>query len=124
MTMTEADIWCMFALVVFIATDYVTGCAKAILADQLTSRKMRQGLWHKFAYIMLALLSYFIDMVNIHVQLGLPLSTFVCVVGGISLIELTSILENITEINPELKDAPFMRVFANTTNTQTNNDKH
>ena len=43
-----------------------------------------------------------------------------CVVtaGGICLIELTSIIENVTEINPELKDVPFMQIFS-TTNTNT-----
>lgn len=113
MTMTATDVWCVFAVVFFIIVDYVTGLAKAILNDTLNSHKMRQGLWHKFAYLMLTLVAYFIDMINLHVDLGLPVSVFVCTVGGISLIELTSILENITAINPELADAPFMSVFAN-----------
>ena len=116
MTMTATDVWCVFAVVFFIIVDYVTGLAKAILNDTLSSQKMRQGLWHKFAYLMLTLVAYFVDMINLHVDLGLPLSVLVCTVGGISLIELTSILENITEINPELKNAPFMQIFAQSTN--------
>lgn len=114
MTMTATDVWCVLAVVFFITVDYVTGIAKAILNDTLSSRKMRQGLWHKFSYLILTLVAYFIDMINLHVDLGLPVSVFVCTVGGISLIELTSILENITAINPELADAPFMKVFSNT----------
>ena len=114
MTMTATDVWCVFAVVFFIIIDYVTGIAKAILQDTLSSQKMRQGLWHKFAYLMLTLVAYFIDMINLHVDLGLPVSVFVCTVGGISLIELTSILENITAINPELKNMPFMKAFSNT----------
>jgi toxin secretion/phage lysis holin len=110
--MTATDIWCVFAVIFFIIVDYVTGIAKAILNDTISSQKMRQGLWHKFAYLMLTLVAYFIDMINLHIDLGLPVSLFVCTVGGISLIELTSILENITAINPELADAPFMNVFA------------
>ena len=116
MTMTTTDVWCVFAVIFFIIVDYVTGIAKAILNNTLSSRKMRQGLWHKFAYLMLTLVAYFIDMINLHVDLGLPVSVFVCTVGGISLIELTSILENITAINPELADAPFMSMFAQSTN--------
>ena len=114
MTMTTTDVWCVIAVVFFIIVDYVTGIAKSILNNTLSSQKMRQGLWHKFAYLTLTLVAYFIDMINLHVDLGLPVSVFVCTVGGISLIELTSILENITAINPELADAPFMSVFANT----------
>ena len=116
MTMTVTDVWCVFAIVFFIIVDYVTGIAKAILNDTLNSKKMRQGLWHKFSYLMLTLVAYFVDMINLHVDLGLPVSVFVCTVGGISLIELTSILENITAINPELASAPFMQIFAQTTN--------
>lgn len=114
--MTSTDVWCVFAVIFFIIVDYVTGIAKAILNDTLSSQKMRQGLWHKFAYLMLTLVAYFIDMINLHVDLGLPVSVFICTVGGISLIELTSILENITAINPELADAPFMQTFAQSTN--------
>ena len=117
--MTQADIWCTIAVTFFIITDYVTGVAKAIMQDDLSSKKMREGLGHKFAYFMLVLVAWFIDLVNAHVDLGLPVSVFACTVGGISLIELTSILENITAINPELADAPFMQIFA-----QSTSDKH
>lgn len=113
--MTTADVWCAIAVMFFITTDYVTGVAKAIMQDNLSSKKMREGLGHKFAYIILVLVAWFIDEVNLHVDLGLPMSVFVCTVGGICLIELTSILENITVINPELADAPFMQIFAQNT---------
>ena len=115
--MTKADAWCAIAVTFFITTDYVTGVAKAIMQNNLNSQKMREGLGHKFAYIILVLVAWFIDEVSLHVDLGLPVSVFVCTVGGICLIELTSILENITVINPELADAPFMQTFAqNNTN--------
>ena len=117
--MTQADTWCSIAVTFFISVDYVTGVIKAIMQDNLSSRKMREGLGHKFAYLMLALVAWFIDEVNRHIDLGLPMSVFVCTVGGVCLIELTSILENVTEINPELKNAPFMQIFA-----QPTNDKH
>lgn len=113
--MTTADVWCAIAVMFFITTDYVTGVAKAIMQDNLSSKKMREGLGHKFAYIILVLVAWFIDEVNLHVDLGLPMSVFVCTVGGICLIELTSILENITVINPELADTPFMQIFAQNT---------
>ncbi len=110
--MTTADIWCTIAVTFFITTDYVTGVAQAIMQDNLSSKKMREGLGHKFAYFILTLTAWFIDEVNLHVDLGLPVSVFVCTIGGICLIELTSILENISEINPELANAPFMKIFA------------
>lgn len=116
--MTQADIWCIIAATFFIVTDYVTGVTKAIMQDNLSSKKMREGLGHKFAYFILVLVAWFIDEINLHIDLGLPVSVFVCTVGGVCLIELTSILENITEINPELKNTPFMQIFAQTTNNK------
>lgn len=115
MTMTTTDVWCMLATVFFIIVDYVTGITKAIMQDNLSSKKMREGLGHKFAYFILVLVAWFIDEINLHVDLGLPVSVFVCTVGGICLIELTSILENITVINPELAGAPFMQIFSQST---------
>lgn len=113
--MTTTDVWCAIAVTFFITTDYVTGVTKAIMQDNLSSKKMREGLGHKFAYIILVLVAWFIDEISLHVDLGLPVSVFVCTVGGICLIEITSILENITVINPELADAPFMQIFAQST---------
>lgn len=115
MTMTTTNVWCMLAVVFFIIVDYVTGIAKAIMQDNLSSKKMREGLGHKFTYLILVLVAWFIDEINLHVDLGLPVSVFVCTVGGICLIELTSILENITVINPELAGAPFMQIFSQST---------
>ena len=109
--MTQADIWYTIAVIFFIVTDYVTGVVKAIVQSNLSSSKMREGLGHKFAYLVLALVAYFIDTINSHISIGLPVSVFVCTVSGICLIELTSILENITAINPNLKNASFMNIF-------------
>ena len=112
--MTTTDMWCVIAVMFFVIVDYVTGVAKAIMQNNLSSQKMREGLGHKFAYVMLVIVAYFIDMISLHIDLGLPVSVFVCTVGGISIIELTSILENIVAINPELADAPFMQIFSQT----------
>lgn len=114
MTFDTPDMWALIAVLFFVVTDYVTGIVKAIMAGNLSSKRMREGLGHKFAYLALILTSYMIDTFNTHVDLGLPVHVYLITVGGICLIELTSILENITEINPELKDVPFTQIFANT----------
>lgn len=111
MTFTEPDMWASFAALFFVTTDYLTGIVKAIMQNNLSSRKMREGLGHKFAYLVLLTVAYAIDTVSAHVSLGLPVNVFIATIGGVCLIELTSILENICEINPELKNKPFMRIF-------------
>lgn len=111
MTFTEPDMWALIAALFFIATDYLTGIVKAIMQNNLSSRKMREGLGHKFTYLVIITVAYAIDTVSAHVSLGLPANVFIITVGGVCLIELTSILENICEINPELKNRQFMRIF-------------
>lgn len=111
MTFTEPDMWALFAASFFVATDYLTGVVKAIMQGSLSSQKMREGLGHKFAYLILISVAYAIDAVNTHISLGLPVNVFTTTVGGVCLIELTSILENVCEINPELKNKPFLRTF-------------
>lgn len=115
--MTQSDMWCAIAVLFFVSTDYLTGVMKAIMQGDLSSKRMREGLGHKLAYLILALTAWFMDTLNMHLTLGFPISTFTCTVSGICLIELTSILENITAINPGLKNATFMSIFAQN-NTQ------
>lgn len=122
MTFDTPDVWALIAVLFFVMTDYVTGIIKAIMAGNLSSNKMRAGLGHKFTYLILVLVAYMIDTVSAHVDLGLPVHVFLITVGGICLIELTSILENITEINPELRDMPFMQIFS-TTDTDHRHDE-
>lgn len=109
--MTQSDMWCAIAILFFTTTDYITGIIKAITQSNLSSKKMREGLGHKLTYLILTLMAWFIDTLNIHISLGFPLNVFDCTVTGICLIELTSIIENITAINPELKNAAFMNIF-------------
>lgn len=109
--MTQSDMWCAIAVLFFISMDYITGVLKAIMQSNLSSQKMREGLGHKLAYLTLTFTAWFIDTLNIHLSLGFPVSVFTCTISGVCLIELTSIIENITAINPELRDAAFMNIF-------------
>nr|UWG27301.1 MAG: holin family protein [Bacteriophage sp.] len=113
--MTQTDTWYAIAVLFFITTDYITGVIKAIIQGDLSSKRMREGLGHKLTYLMLALTAWFINTLNMHLPLGFPINVLTCTVSGICLIELTSIIENITAINPELKNAPFMNIFTQNT---------
>lgn len=115
--MTESNLWSAIAVLFFISTDYLTGIIKAIIQDDLSSKKMRTGLGHKLAYLILAIMASVIDVVNTHIPLGFPISLSTCTVSGICFIEITSILENITAINPELRKAPFMSIFSQNNTT-------
>lgn len=115
------DIMCYFiAIVVFVFIDYITGVVNAAMHSRLNSSKMREGLGHKFAYCVLIFVAYIIDAIQLNSSLNLPFEMFPIVSIGIIAIELTSIIENVCEINPELKKAKFMDIFEK---NNTNNDK-
>lgn len=106
------DIMCYFiAVVVFVFIDYITGVVNAAMHSRLSSRKMREGLGHKFAYCVLIFVAYIIDAIQLNSSLNLPFEMFPIVSIGIIAIELTSIIENVCEINPELRKAKFMDIF-------------
>ena len=114
-------IWYSIAVVAFIFIDYITGVVNAAMHSRLKSSKMREGLGHKFAYCVLIFISYIIDTIQLNSSLNLPFELFPVVSLGIIAIELTSIIENVCEINPELKEAKFMNVFEK--NNKTNEKK-
>lgn len=120
------DIMCYFiAIVVFVFIDYITGVVNAAMHSRLNSSKMREGLGHKFAYCVLIFVAYIIDAIQLNSSLNLPFEMFPIVSIGIIAIELTSIIENVCEINPELRKAKFMDIFEkNNTNDDEKEDEN
>lgn len=117
---TNDIMWYSIAVVAFILIDYITGVVNAAMKSKISSSKMREGLGHKFAYCVLIFVAYIIDTIQLNSSLNLPFELFPVVSLGIIAIELTSIIENVCEINPELKDAKFMGIFEK---NNTKNDK-
>lgn len=91
--------------------DYVTGLVDAIMHDELSSEKMRQGLGHKFAYLAIICVALIIEYGSDYINLGIELPAFIPVCTGICLIEITSIMENCTKINPELSKSNILDIF-------------
>lgn len=96
---------------IFIFTDYVTGIIKAIAQNELSSSRMREGLFHKFAYVIIVFVGYIIDYAQTIFYIGFeaPISESVCVF--IILIEISSIIENCIAINPELQNTKIGNFF-------------
>lgn len=96
----------------FIIIDYGTGVANAIMHNQMSSEKMRNGLWHKFAYIVVICTAVLIEWGTQWLDLGFELPLVAPVLVSIDLIEITSILENCVKISPELKDYKVLNIFS------------
>lgn len=92
--------------------DYGTGVANAIMHNQMSSEKMRNGLWHKFAYIVVICTTILIEWGAQWIDLGFDLPLVTPVLISVALIEITSILENCVKINPELKAYKVLNIFS------------
>lgn len=101
----------ILAVFVFIIVDYITGVVNAAMHGKLSSTKMREGLGHKFAYLCVFFIAWFIDFEMGHINIGFHTALTPLVTVGIVLIELSSIIENIGKINPKLAQAKFMKIF-------------
>ena len=109
--------------IVFLLTliDYVTGVINAIMHGELSSEKMRQGLWRKFAYLAIICVALIVEYGSDYISLGTELPVFIPVCAGVCLIEITSIMENCTKINPKLSSSNILNIFK--VNKKENNDK-
>lgn len=104
---------------IFIIMDYGTGVANAIMHNQISSEKMRNGLWHKFAYIIVICTAALIEWGAQWLDLGFELPLVAPVLVSIVLIEITSILENCVKINPELKAYKVLNIFGKSQDEKT-----
>lgn len=95
----------------FILMDCVSGYTKAVMNKSVSSKKMREGLFHKFGFILAIALSVLIDYAQTLIDLGvtIPLTTGIC--AYIILTEIVSICENIKEINPAFDISQILKFF-------------
>lgn len=119
--MTETFFYEILAVLVFTSLDYITGVINAVMHGKLSSTKMREGLGHKFAYLCVFFVAWFIDFEMGHIDIGFHTALTPLVTVGIVLIELSSIIENIGKINPELAEAKFMKIFTDHNGEDENN---
>lgn len=109
--MEQAEIATLCVTLGLIVLDYLTGLAKAFKAGNVSSEKMREGLWHKSAYVVVLVLAEIIEHAQAYMALGFEVPLVVPAAVYIALTEIASILENLTEINPELKDSKVLGLF-------------
>lgn len=95
----------------FIVLDFVTGMIKAFATHSFKSAKMREGLWHKSSLVLVVVLGVMIDYAQTLMDIGVmvPVSGAAC--AYITLMEISSVLENVCVINPDLMPDKLMHIF-------------
>lgn len=127
LVIVQTDLWVFAVVLVLIALDYVTGVVKAVCTGTFMSSVMRAGLFHKFAYIVLIVLCEVLVVAGEVVDLGVLSSGVVTsgVAAWICITEVTSTVENLIVINPEIANNPLAQRFAvvETVDDEPENDK-
>lgn len=104
----------LIVVLLFIVIDVITGLLQAVMNKQLDSTVMRNGLFHKAAFLLAIAFGYACEYGMTYLELGfeMPIVGAVCVY--ICLTETVSILENLGKMNPELANSKFLQLFAST----------
>ena len=114
----------VFAIVAgFIILDVVSGFSQACVNKTVDSSIMRQGLWHKSAYVLTIFVALLCEYSTIYMDLGftVPLTVPVCIF--ICTTELVSILENIARINPDIAGSKLFDYFSQNRNRRRDDDE-
>lgn len=121
--MSTAELCAVGITAILIAMDYISGIAAAASRGDLQSSKMREGLWHKLGEVGAILLSYLVAEEGHYIGLPYQIDLLIpAVIIWISVMEITSILENLTLLNPDLDSAGFLRIFRRTDDTDDTDD--
>lgn len=82
--------------------DFISGFAKAVYTHSVASSKMRDGLFHKFAYVLVIAVFILFDYVQAKVNLGthVPLVLIACVY--IIITDTVSFFENVCAFNLQI----------------------
>lgn len=112
MTTTEVAIILVFILIVL---DVISGLAAAFMKKTIDSSVMRRGLWHKASYIVVILLAIVLEWAvsaggpALGIGIDLPIVVPTCLYLGLT--EVSSIGENLSQIDPSLRSAPVFSVL-------------
>lgn len=95
---------------IFVAFDVTSGLIKAFATNTFTSTKVKEGIFHKAALILIIIMSAAIDILTGFIPsmpFTVPLTQGCCllIIG----MECMSVLENVCAINPALKDSALIK---------------
>ena len=124
MTTTEVAIILVFILIVL---DVISGIAAAFMKKTIDSSVMRRGLLHKASYVLVILLAGTLEWAvsmggpALGVGLDLPIIVPTCLYLGLT--EISSIGENLAQIDPSLRSAPVFSVLGRVKPTEDNKEQ-
>ena len=103
----------LMAVLLLILLDWVFGVANALAHKEFSSAKMREGIGHKRSELGFCLVGIVVDGTIIGgVDLGYTAPCFTAICVYIALMEIGSLLEIFSRMNPQLADSPIFKLLA------------
>lgn len=109
--MDKHEMAALIVVGVMIVMDYATGLIKAAMQHDISSEKMRNGLYHKVSFVIVMFLAEVIERAQHSIDLGFSMPIVAPAAIYIAITEVSSVLENLGEINPELKNSRLLTLF-------------
>lgn len=116
----------MFVVIAFIAGDVITGLIKAIATTGLNSTVLRKGLIRKSTEIITAAGAFGLDYGIRILDIGLNFEILSFITIYLVIMELISMLENLSEVNPALARlfSPMLEKLKNKKEEMEKNDEN
>lgn len=114
----SSDLILLIAVLAMILVDVLYGTIGALITNTFSSSKMRSGLLHKSAELVVLLVAYLFEWVFANgitltgydtIQANIP--TFAATAAYILVMEVGSVLELCVKYNPDLADSKLFRLF-------------
>ena len=111
--LTESQTWSIIMACVMMLADIAVGFVGAAVRHDISSTKMREGIGHKVMVLVLIAVAYLLGVGLGHVsgiEAEIPSTEVVC--WYVVVMELASILENVSLAWPEFADTRLFRYFS------------
>lgn len=105
------------------AADIVVGLISAIKTKTVSSSTLRDGLFKKIGFIFCYALAFVLDYYGSYIGFNIGVNILPLVIAYTAITEITSILENVSEINPDLATSKLLALFQITKNDDSDSDK-
>lgn len=109
--MNDVEIFFLELAGAVILLDFISGFAKAVYTHSVASSKMRDGLFHKFAYVLVIAICILFDYAQAKVNLGIHVPLVLIACGYIIITDTVSFVENICACNPQIARMRVIKVL-------------
>ena len=104
----KTDFIIYIIVAIFIILDIITGLLKK---KEYTSTLMREGLYHKCGSVLCVIFGTLIDYTQKYLDIGVTVPVLKAICVYIILMEITSIIENICLLNPDIMPEKLTQYF-------------